>query len=199
MPLKIIKGPLSVFVAPAGEAFPDLADAPAGNWVELGTAGAKGTTEDGVRIRTEQTTESDAFRSLGGTGPRAIARTAEDTFVEFELMEATAELRAYALDGDASRVTDTAAGSGTAGNLNQDNQRGLDMTEVALLLKKDPGSTALATGAMQYEYPLCSQVGNLNEVFVKGAPVMEGFSFQGIEHDTLGFGKQRIEDEVAAP
>jgi len=196
MAIQHISGPLEVWVAPVGEAFPDLADAPAGNWVKLGTAGSKDIAEDGVRVRSEQ--ESEAIRGLGGTGPIAILRPAEDVFVEFDLQDATATMIAYALDGDASRVTDTAAGVGTAGNLHQPIMRGLTVNEQALLLKKDPGSSALAAGAMQYEIPRCAQVGNIEEAYVKNALVMVGFSFQVIQDPTSDFGTRRIEDEVAS-
>lgn len=191
--LEIIVGPVEVWLAPVGEPEPDASEAPAANWVLLGKSGSKNRTEDGCTLRKLQTIEADAFRSDGGTGPRRLARTAEDQFVDFTLMDLQAATLAYALTGEASRVTQTPPASGVAGILKQELMRGLAMVYNALLVRSK-ASAELAGGVTQYYVPECSQVAELELGYMKSDPVKLAFSYRAIEDASAGFGTAAIQD-----
>ncbi len=72
-PFELVVGPVSIYTAPVNEARPDLEDAPAGNWVLLGTNGANNYDEAGVGFDPQQTIEE--WYGLGSTGAQQAFRT----------------------------------------------------------------------------------------------------------------------------
>jgi hypothetical protein len=197
-PYEIISGPVEVYRAPVGEAWPDISEAPAGNWTLIGTSGNQNITEDGVAIRHMQTIESDAFRMVGNTGPRGAIRQSEDLEIEFVLADLKAVEYANALNGASVTVTDTAAGAGAGGNLNFPIQRGPFVARTALLIRGTNLSAEATDEAddfnMQYEIPIAFQSGEPEVVFNKNGPAALRFLYRVIEDATDGFGTLRIQD-----
>ena len=104
-PFEIIAAPFTIYRAPVGEAFTDLADAVAGNWVIVGLSGDQDYNEDGVIVSLQQTIEK--WRGLGGTGPRKAFRTEEDLMIRATVHDQTLENLNLILNDNA--VTTTAA------------------------------------------------------------------------------------------
>lgn len=198
-PLQLMTGPVEVYVAPTGEAFPDNDETPAGNWVKLGTSGMEDIGEGGVTVRSDA--DYTAIRTDGSTGPRKILRTSEDLFVEFMLVDSSLE-HVHELF-DQATITDTAAGSGTPGDRAIPLYRGAgEPTDVALLVKsaQSPYGAALTT---QYEVPVAALVADsIEQVWTKGDVVKWRFLFQAKEDPAAStaaerFGRLRMQDAVA--
>ena len=191
-PFEVLPGPFTVYTGPVNEARTDLNDAPAGNWVKLGTNGDKNYGESGIIFDPGQTIEE--WKSLGSTAPQAAFRTDESFLVTVNLADLTAEHLGKVWD-DAS-VTDTAQGSGTAGVRDFDLLRGLVVTEFGLLVRSDL-SPYIASAKMQFWIPRCyvQSMGPL--AAVKGEPMMTEVVFSALEHSSNGFGKYEVQDAAA--
>jgi len=189
-PFELIVGPVTVYTGPVAEARPDLEDAPAGNWVTLGTNGDKNYEESGVSI--EPTQEIAEWFSLGSTAPQQAFRTQERILVSLALADLTAEHLAKVWN-DVS-VTDTAPGSGTAGVRDFDMLRGSSVTEYGLLLRWDV-SPYIVTAKMQIWLPRVYVVSMGALAAVKGEPMSTEVVFSALEHSTSGFGKFEAQDE----
>ena len=194
-PLEIIAGPIEVWLGPVGEAFPDIGEVPAGNWVKVGTNGDKNITEDGVSVSHPQTLE--VFRSLGSTGPVKAFRTEEDLIISFTLADLTLEQYKFVLNGGA--VTDVPAAAGVGGYRKLPLLRGLDVTQYAMLARGL--SPYMATGKADYQVPRVVHQGEPEAVFVKGTPAGLLFEMRAIEDpDFAGgrFGQVLAQDAAAA-
>lgn len=156
-PYEVIMGPMELYVAPVGEAFPDVDEAPAGNWDLVGTSGKQNYKEDGVTVTLSQTLAH--FRGLGSTLPIKSIRSEEDVTVEVILADMALEQVALALNSNT--VTTTAAGTGTPGDKAIQLYRGPDVAQMALLARGP--SPYFASGYAQFE---------LLKVVVEGEPAM---------------------------
>lgn len=194
-PFEIIAAPFTAYLAPVGEAFTDVDETPAGNWVKVGTSGDKNVTEDGVTVSHPQTLEY--FRMLGSSGPLKAVRTEEDLMISFVLADLTLEQYKHVLN--LGTVSTVAAGSGTPGYKHLPTRRGLDVAERALLLR-GPSPYADAMN-MQFEVPRVVHSGEPEVVFSKGEPAGLLFELTALEDpaaasDSLRFG--RIVEQNAA-
>ena len=189
-PFELVVGPLEVFTGPVNEARTDLEDAPAGNWILLGTNGDQNYGEDGVQIDPQQTIEE--WFSLGSTAPQQAFRTQERVEITLTLFDLTAEHLAKAWN-DAS-VTDTPPGSGTAGVRDFNLLRGSSVTEHALLLRF-PVSPYIVSARMQLWLPRVYVMSMGALTAEKGTPVGTEVVFAALEHSTNGFGKYEVQDE----
>lgn len=200
-PFNIIGGPIDVWYAPYGTAFPDIAAAPSGSWTLLGTNGNKDYLESGVHIRHTQTIEVNNFRTLGVTLPRKASRVSEMIEVEFHLIDLKAAYYAAALNLGLQTVTTTAAGSGTGGNKNFDVERGIKVGQAALLVRGvelSPEATAITDSFnAQLELRNTVQIGESELIFVKNAPAAHKFVFSAL-WDPSGTGKVRLQHAAAA-
>ncbi|MDZ4306982.1 hypothetical protein [Allopontixanthobacter sp.] len=164
-PYEIIGAPLTVWIAPVGEAFPLINVAPAGNWVKLGTNGDRNYSNDGVTVSHSKTYQK--ARPAGATGPIKAFLDEEDLMIRLVLWDITLEQYAYALNSNT--VTTTAAGSGTAGfkkiGLSQSVGRTAEFALIARGLS--PYDEAMAA---QYEVPRCYDSGSAEPVYRKGQP-----------------------------
>lgn len=192
-PFELVVGPVSIYTAPVNEARPDLEDAPAGNWVLLGTNGANNYDEAGVGFDPQQTIEE--WYALGSTGVQQAFRTQERFTISVTLADMTAEHLAEAMN--AASVTDTPAGSGTAGVRDFDILRGADVDEMGVLARWDRGPYITAS-KMQIWVPRAyvESMGQLTAE--KGTPMMTEIVFSALEHSTNGYGKFEMEDEQAS-
>ena len=175
-PFEILIAQFKMYIAPVGEAYPAIEDAPAGNWTLVGEHGASSYDESGVVINHEQST--NAIRTYGATGPRKIVRTSEDLRVTLNLVDLTLEEYTRIIDDVAP--TETTAGGGAAGWKEIKTLRGLTPYEVALLIRADQSPYGNSWNT-QYQIPRAVQVASTTLTFVKGdAPVLQ-VEFQAVE------------------
>lgn len=197
-PYNLIAAPFTVWSAPVGEVFPDLADAPSGNWTKIGTSGDLEYGEEGVTVTHQQTVE--VWRGLGSTGARKAMRTEEGLMVAFTLHDLTLSEYAKAMNGNT--VTASAAGAGAAGTDDIDLYRGLDVSLVALLVRGNasPGGAGFS---MQYQVPVAFQNASPEPVFTKGAPAGLALEFMALEDPDAStaadrFGKLVVQTAAAS-
>lgn len=198
-PFEIIAHPFTVWWAPVGESFPAIDAAPAGNWLKLGTSGDRNYSAEGVTIAHAQTIEK--FRAAGSTGPVKASRTEEDFMVRFTLWDVLLEQYRVALNQNA--VTTTAAGSGTAGFKEINLYQGLEIQQVALLVR-GPFSPYGANWNTQYQVPVCYQSGSPEPVGSKSNPAGLALEFTAIEDPDAAsagerFGKLIVQHQTALP
>ncbi len=171
-PFEIIVAPFEVYRAPNGEAFPDVDEAPAGNWVKLGLNGPENMDGAGVTVQHNQTI--DFHRPYGTTAPVKATRSSEDLIVSFTLWDLLAVEYSRALNHNT--VSATAAGSGTPGYDTVNFYQGLNVTNHAWLVKSIDASPEGDTWNMQYEIPKGVVMGSPSVVFTKSA--VAGLAFQ---------------------
>lgn len=164
-PYEIIAGPLTLYYAEIGTAFPDINEAPDdGDWTLVGTNGDRNYSEDGVKVSHAQSL--NYARPAGATGPVKAFLDTEDLKFTVTLWDMTLEQYALALNGNA--VGTTAAGVGTAGFKKLGLSRSPLIKEYALLAR---GTSAYDEDfAAQYEVPRCVHSGSPEPVFRKGVP-----------------------------
>jgi hypothetical protein len=195
-PYEIIMAPYEVWLAPIGEAFPDVDETPGGNWELLGTNGVKNYSEDGVTVTHEQTLE--AHRTLGTTGPVKVKRTEESLMVELILEDLSMEHYAKVLNDVV--VTDTPAASGTPGHRDITLRQGSEVATFAALVR---GPSPYADNmAAQYQIPRVYQGANPAPVFTKGEAAGLQAQFIALEDpnastDEERFGKLVAQDAAA--
>lgn len=195
-PFEIMAGPVEVYLAPVGTAFPDISAAPSGSWILLGTTGSKNYDDEGVTIAHEQTVEE--FIPVGLTGARKAFRTEESIVISLNVVDISAAQYAKVMNG--ATVTDTAAGVSIGGNLNFPLYRGLTVATFAMLMRGSESAAAVAATDnfnTQWEVPIVYQNGNPEPVMKKGEPFALACEFRALWDATLGFGKYRSQD--AAP
>lgn len=196
-PYEMLVAPAEVWIAPVGETFPDLADAPAGNWAKLADKDA--LAEEGVTLRYGQDVDVDNSRVLGSTLPRKAFRSRENVEVEFTVKDLSAATLSKALDL-AKAVTDTAAGAGTAGNLNFVVERGLTVGEKAVLVRYDASPDAVAATddfKFQVEVYRAVQTGAPEPNPQKDNPGAVAFTLTALEDSSGNFVTVRSQDAAA--
>lgn len=168
--LEIVNGPLSIYSAPVGEPFPLVAAAPVGNWVLLGTSGVHNYTEDGVTVAMEKAVEY--FRALGSGFPRKAFITEADVMVTVSVADMTLAQFRRALN---ENVVTTASPEESI-----ELDIGLDINEIALLVRGTGKSPSLIGGNLQYELNRVVEEGSRELSHVKGEPAMTELIFRVI-------------------
>ena len=191
LPYEVIAAPFQAWLAPVAEPFPEVDTDPAGNWVLVGTNGDRSTTEDGVTVSHSQTTET--VRGLGATGPIKVFRTEEDLIIRMTVMDLTLEQYTSALNGNT--VTETAAGSGTAGTKTMGLHRGSSVSQNALLVRGKVSPYGDGWN-MQYQVPVVFQTGTPEPVFQKGSPAGLALEFTAIEDPNAATPEDRFGEIV---
>lgn len=196
-PYEIIAGPLTLWLAPVGTAFPALGAAPGAAWTKVGTSGDQNYSDDGVTVSHGQKIEE--ARPAGSTGPRKVWRVEEDFMVSVVLWDLTLEQYLFALNGNT--VSTVAAGAGTPGYKTIGLSRGQDVATYALLARG--GLSPYGDGySLQYELPRCYQSGEPEVLFKKGAPAGLDLEFTGLEDPAAAtvferFGRLRAQHQAA--
>ncbi len=185
MGIEIVNGPFDVWSAPVGESYTDIDVAPAGNWLKIGTNGARHYNEDGVVIEASQ--EFEKRSGLGGTEVLKIMRVLEEFKVKFTLFDLFSLEWVKALNL-AVGTTDTASGAGTGGHQSFDLLRGLTVNEQAILIRGTDKSPDLVTENIQFEIPRVVQVGSLETTFSKGGEAGLSFELQAVADYTYNSG-----------
>ena len=191
--LNIINGPLSLYFAAVGTAFPLVDDDPPTGFTLIGTSGAKNYMEDGVSVAMNQSIE--AFRGLGSTIPLKAFRTEEDLVVTVQMADLTlAEVR-RALNENA--VTNTSASSGIPGKDEINLNRNADVNTIALLVRGLGKSPQFETGNLQFELDKAYEGGSQELTFVKGEPAGVLLEFHALEDDAGNVGRLLVQTAAA--
>ena len=189
----IINGPLSLYFAAVGTAFPLVDDDPPTGFTLIGTSGAKNYMEDGVSLAFNQTVE--AFRGLGSTTALKAFRTEEDLMISVQMADLTlAEVR-RALNENA--VTNTPAASGVPGTDEINLNRGVDVNTIALLVRGIGKSAQFEAGNVQYEFDKVYEAASPELIFVKGEPVGVSLEFHALENDAGNVGRMSNQTAIA--
>ena len=181
--IEIINGPVSVYWAPLTEAYPAIGAAPAGNWALVGTSGPHNYTDDGVVISTNKNVEY--FRALASGHPRKAFITEADiiykvTMADFSLTQLRLALNQNTVTSDA----------GGFDHIQMD--IGLDITEIALLIRATGKSPLIAGGNLQFNIDKVVEEGSREWAFVKGEPVMSELNFHVIYNEGASYPVGRI-------
>lgn len=174
-PYEIIDGPLELYLAPIGTAFPLIGVAPAIAWVKVGASGKRNYANDGVAVQHGQTLAG--VSPAGALGDVKVFRQSEMLQFSVTLWDQTLEAYTLALGGVAPAAT--AAGVGTAGYKKIGLSRGETVKTYALLAR---GKSPYADGMMaQFEVPRCYQSGNPNPIFNKAVPAGLALQWSALE------------------
>lgn len=174
-PHEIVAGPLELWAAPHGTAFPAITVTPSGDWLRVGTSGAKNYDEEGVTVADSQTIES--FTPAGGIHARKAWRTEEGMAFKANVVDFSPEQ--FALVRDRAAITTVAAGSETPGTKSMQLARDTDVELYAILARgKSPVNNALNA---QFQVSSCYQGGEPELAFKKGTPVGTSIEFVAIE------------------
>lgn len=185
-PYEIMAGPLTLFLAPVGTAFPVIGAAPAASWIKVGTNGDRNYSEDGIVVQHNQT--FGEARPAGALGAVKVWRMTEDQIVTVTLWDMTLEQYTYALSGAAP--TTVAAGAGTPGYKSTGLSRGKDVATFALLARgPSPYGDAFMS---QFEIPVCYQSGNPQPAFRKAVPAGLAMQFSALEHAAAANERERF-------
>ena len=176
--LEIIVGPMELWTAPVGEPMPELDVDPTGNWVLVGTSGDKNYDEDGVSISAEQTIE--LIRMLGATQPLKANRTEEEFKIAVDIADWDPLQMGLIFNGNA--VTVIAPGASIPGSDEIDLNRGLDVTEYALVAK---GKSAFgAAFSAQFEILRAVVTSSPESTFNKGDAATYEVEFTALLDET---------------
>ncbi len=168
-PFDIIAGPVDVYCAVVGTAFPDVSAAPASAWKKLGTSGTSSQDESGVTVSHSQTI--DQIRVAGVTGPVKAVRSASDLVISVSLLDISPEEYRRVLND--VTVASVSPGSGVGGQKKIGLSYGgsLDVALYALIIRGSQSTEATAMN-MQYQCPKVYQSGSPSVTFSKSASVL---------------------------
>lgn len=190
-PYEIVGQPLSLWLAPVGEAFPAIDAEPAGNWVLVGTSGDESQNEEGVTATHSQT--FNKVRPGGTTGPVKAFRDTEELMIKVTLWDVS--LEAYLLALNSNTLSTTAAGSGTAGFKKVGLSRGKTVTEYALIAR---GVSPYGDGMnMQYQVPRCYQSASPAPAYRRATPAGIELEFTALEDQSAASDDVRFGSIVA--
>lgn len=163
-PYNIIVSPFEVWFAPTATAFPVVNVAPIAPWTKFGLNGNDEYSEDGVKVKHEQTVDFHYF--LGDTAPRKASRSREGLRVEFTVHDMTLEMYAIMMN----QAVTTAAGPPATKSVPL--YRGLDVSLYSFLIRGPSPYMAegALTGKMQYQIPVAAIDGEPEVVYNKTEP-----------------------------
>lgn len=189
---EIISGPLSLFLAPVGTAFPTIQTAPATPWVALGTNGARNYDVPGVEVLHNATINK--VYSGGATGPLVAFHEQEDLMFRVTLLDFTLEQVRYALDQNT--VTTVAPAVGVPGTRTLGLSKGMGRATEFALIAQGP-SPYLDGQPARFLVTRCYQSGNIQSVFRKGQAVGVQMEFTALEDNAASTDAERFGRLVA--
>lgn len=169
---EILAGPLELWLAPVGEAFPNLGVAPVGNWELIGASGSENYTDDGVTVGLPQSIEK--FTPAGSTMGVKAWRTEESVEVGATVADVRNQVLQFALNGNSIDET--------TGQTEVSLLRGHAVTEYALLARGQSPYEAGGTG--QFQVPRCYMMSEPEISYLKGEPHAVEFNFDALLPDT---------------
>lgn len=181
--LVIVNGPMELWWAPVGTAFPDVDNDPAASsFVLIGTSGDENYDEDGVTIELNQTMEY--FRPLGSTFPKCAFRTEQEVLVSVTMVDLSlAQLRA------AMNFNSVSLDAGPPQTRAIDLDYGVEVQDVALLIRGTGKSPELAGANIQFELNRVVEQAAHSLEFVKGAPAGVELEFMALLDATGAIGQ----------
>lgn len=190
VPYEVISAPGTAYLAATGTAFPAINAAPSGSFTKLGTNGD--LNYDGATgIVVSHPQSINKWRSLGDLGSRKIFPTEEDLMIKLKVVDLTLEQLKYALNNNT--VTDTAAGSGTAGHRKVGLSRSFTVSTFALLLRFNTSAYgATATWNTQYEIPIVAMMGSPELMYKQGEPVGYELEFHALVDSAAASAAERF-------
>jgi len=197
-PYEIVAGPLTIWLAPVGTAFPLIDADPAEAWKMVGTSGARNFSNDGVSVQLSQTIGE--ARPAGALGPVKAWRTEEDALFGVTLWDNSLEQYTHALNGVEPKTV--AAGIGSAGYKKLGLSRGQTVKTYAFLAR---GASPYADDMIaQFEVPHCYQSGSPNSTWNKGVPVGLQLQWKALEDlnatsEDERFGRLLAQHQTALP
>jgi hypothetical protein len=194
---EIIAGSAEVYIAPTGTAFPDVDLAVAAPWVLMGTNGSLNTTEDGIVIAAEVTTED--FTPLGDIQAVKTWLTGYDQRVRFTLADMTLEMLSHAYGGPPTttgNVTTTAPSSGNMGYKSLSLTRSGIPTQVAMTIRMAQSPYGSAAPLTQFELYRVSQIAAVEITVQKGTPMQVAFEYR-VYRDPSGVGQVKAGNAAA--
>lgn len=182
-PHEVIAGPVTLYVAGLDVEFPDVGEEPGEGWTKLGKRGSRSYDEEGVTIALPQTTQ--AWTGLGSTYARKIFRLTEEARVRLTLRDVSLEAYAHALGNEVV----------SAGGVKSiDIKRGFTVPLYKVIVV---GPSAEGDGLIRHiRMNMAAQVGEVENVYVKGVPVGISLEYQALEDDDGDVGE--IVDEEPA-
>ena len=195
-PYEIVAGPLDLWLAPVGTAFPLVAAVPAVAWKKVGTNASRNYSEDGVTVQHSQ--KIDTATPAGAVGPVKAWRTEEGLIIGVTMWDVTVEQYTLALGAAAPSVT--AAAVAQAGYKKIGLSRGKDVVTYALLARgQSPEADAFMA---QYEIPVCFQNASPKPIFTKGKSAGIELEFMALENpaavsDLERFGRLIVQHQAA--
>lgn len=156
VPYEVIAAPYSVYWAPVASSFPLVSSTPSSPWKLVGTSGNL-NYDDGVGVSVDSKQAFADFRALGDAGTRKKFRTAESLMVKLRLVDLTVEQ--FRLAFNSNTMTTTAAATGIPGTKKVGLSRGFSVATMALLIKGDVSPYGDSPLGMQWEIPICCQIG----------------------------------------
>lgn len=190
-PFEIVGGAGTVYLGPVNEARPDLNDAPAGNWVQLGTTGVENYAPSGIVVTPSRT--MTPWYGLSSKRQKAFL-SEQSLMVSVTVHDLTSEELAKAFN-DAT-VTDTAPNTGTAGVRDFDLALSDVIPELGILVRFD-FSPYMASGKSQFWIPRAYRESVNALTYVKEGPTGWELVFQTMEHSSNGYGKYEAQDAAA--
>ena len=183
-PYEILAGPVEVYFAPTGTAFPTVAGTNIPSpWEHVGY------TEGGVKAGHPQTVVE--LRADQVTGPIKAVRSEEGLEITFDVAALTTDNYAMALNR-AIEGPDSAAGNKSVPLY----RGGFQVETIALLLRNDHLSSE-GDFPLQMEVPVCFQAGSPESAFTKDNKTVLSCSFHAIVDpnrttDEESFGRLRM-------
>jgi hypothetical protein len=185
--LEIVFGPMELWWAPVGTAFPDVDDDPTGTFTLIGTSGDVNYHEDGVTVDLSQTIEY--FTPLGSTVSKCAFRTGQEIMVSVTMVDLSLAQLRVALNLN-SVTNDAGPPQTSAIDLNY----GIEVSEMALLVRGTGKSPELAGANVQFELNRVVEQASHSLSFVKGEPAGVLLEFRALI-DTSGDVGQIIAEE----
>ncbi len=170
-PYEIVAGPVEIYIAPVGEAFPGVAtEPPGGNWTLIGARGSTNYSEDGVSVQHTESVEN--LRTLGSTGAVKSFRTEEDLIVGFTLNDTTLESFQNALNFNAVTTG--------ANDKSISPYKGPEVRYRALLVRGNGKSPYDSSMNIQWEIPRVRADPTVELVYQKGEPIGLALQFMAL-------------------
>lgn len=174
--IELVTGPLSVYIAATGEAFPAVAAAPAGNWVLIGgSLGARRYSEDGISIL--QDVETSDVNSLGSIDPECVLMTGRNLRVTLMMKNLHLDQLRYAFQSNA--VTANAADDELDLNV------GPDLTVSSILIRGTSKSPQESGFNMQFEFENCIELASKEINFNKEDAAEVALEFRVLAGDQV--------------
>lgn len=188
-PFELVAGPITLYVADAGTAHPEISMALPVAWTRLGA----NLSEDGVVVTPEETIERQ--KTLDSPRTKKLFRTEDDLDLTCTLLDLTAETFARVMNG--ASVSTQAAGSGTGGYRQFTLGRGSEVNLYALVARGvSPYDSEMNA---QYYIPRC-YIQSGGPTYVKGEAAGLELTIMCVDDETIGgYGIYRAQNVAASP